>query len=292
MPSGKPIKFFGNLKVYNQSQNFKDFQEFNKWLGLPEKLGKPMPLFDYQLAWHDDILRNKHVIINKFVGAGATEIIPRIMLEMILTKEDLATKQFGIITGTRQKFTIDIIKNRILPIITKNHPEVIASHVNEQIMFTNGRYIRGFPTENLSALHGQHDLAFIFVDEAAFFHPNEQERLMIALERNDSKSQPHIVLVSTPNGPQGSFYETYMDALQSRNDYKAITTNYLVGRGRIWDELDWEGIMFKKEHSPRLFAQEFNNEFIAPMGALTEEPYTDTVGVIDLDNLNSEKDYQ
>jgi len=244
-----------------------------------------MPMFDYQLDWRQQILGHKHSIINKFVGAGATEVIPRLMLELILTCPDLNYKQFGIITGTRIKFTMDVIKNRILPIITKNHPEVIESTKNEEIRFTNGRYIRGFPTENLSALHGQHDLQFIFVDEAAFFHPNEQERLMIALERNDTKSEPWICLVSTPNGPQGSFYETYMDALQSKNDYKAVTTNYMVGRGRIFTDADWKMVMHKKEFSPRLFAQEYNNEFIAPMGALTEQPYEENVGVIDLDKI-------
>ena len=186
----KHIPFFGNLRTEQQSQSFKGFQDFNEWLGLPQKLGKDMPMFDYQLDWRQQILGHKHSIINKFVGAGATEVIPRLMLELILTWPDLNYKQFGIITGTRIKFTMDVIKNRILPIITKNHPEVIESTKNEEIRFTNGRYIRGFPTENLSALHGQHDLQFIFVDEAAFFHPNEQERLMIALERNDTKSEP------------------------------------------------------------------------------------------------------
>ena len=249
-----------------------DFAEFNKTIGLPIKEAREYPVFPYQLETVDTILNNKHTVINKFVGAGMTEMIPRMMLWMMLTMPKLYYPQYAVITGTRMKFTTDVITNRILPLITRHNADIIDYHVNEEIRLTNGTYIRGYPTENLSALHGQHDLQFIFVDEAAFFHPNTQEQMMIALERNDTKSQPWIVLNSTPNGPQGAFYDTYFDALASKNDYKPITLNWQLGVGTIFTQKDLETIEAKKKLNPRLFAQEYNNEFIAPMGALTEEP--------------------
>ena len=254
----------------------KDFERFNGWLGYPVKEGREYPIFPYELDVRNRILKHRHTVINKFVGAGMTELIPRIMLDMMLNFDDLYYKEFAIISGTRMKFTIEIIKNRILPIIMRNHPEIIQYKKNEEIKLINGRFIRGYPTENLPAMHGADKLQFIFVDEAAFFHPNAQEQLMIALERNDTKSQPHIVLNSTPNGPEGAFYRTYLDAISLENDYDPITLNYTLGIGTIFTEKDLEIIENKKTTSPRLFDQEYNNQFIAPLGAVMP-PLDDTV---------------
>jgi len=254
----------------------KDFQQFNGWLGYPVKEGREYPIFPYELEVRDRILKHRHVVINKFVGAGMTELIPRIMLDMMLNFDDLHYSEFAIISGTRMKFTVEIIKNRILPIILRNHHEIIDYSVNEEIKLINGRFIRGYPTENLPAMHGADKLQFIFVPEAAFFHPNVQEQLMIALERNDTKSQPHIVLNSTPNGPEGAFYRTYLDALSLENDYDPITLNYTLGIGTIFTEKDLEIIENKKRTNPRLFDQEYNNQFIAPLGAVLP-PLDDSV---------------
>ncbi|MEX0657129.1 MAG: terminase family protein [Nitrosopumilaceae archaeon] len=244
-----------------------DFDRFNEWLGLPEKDGKEFQIFSYQHNLRDDIIkgRNKHIVINKFAGAGATEIIPRIELEMMTTL-DLPFRQFAIVTGTRMNFTEQVIRNRIRPIITRNHPELIARTTSDTIELANGYYFKGYPTDHIDAIRGQDDLQFIFIDEAAFFHPNMQEDLRMAIERYDTKTQPFIVWVSTPNGPDGTFYQIFTDALSSRNDYKCYIWNYQLGlECRL---LTKEEVDKKQKENPRLWRQELNNEFIAPLGAV------------------------
>ena len=243
-----------------------DFDKFNEWLGFPEKDGKIYEIFPYQHNLRDDIIkgRNKHIIVNKFAGAGATELVPRIELEMMTTLE-LPFKQFAIVTGTRMNFTQQVIRNRIRPIITKNHPELIANTTSDTIELINGYYFKGYPTDHIDAIRGQNDLQFIFIDEAAFFHPNMQEDLRMAIERYDTKTQPFIVWVSTPNGPDGVFYQIFTDALASRNDYKCYVWNYELGlEGGL---LTKDEVEKKQKENPRLWRQELNNEFIAPLGA-------------------------
>lgn len=226
-------------------------------------------MLPFQEMIRDKIRKNRHVIINKFAGAGMTEIIPRIALELAFNDSpDFA--QIAIITGTRMEFTEQIIAQRILPILYNQHKDKVLLFKKARINLSNGYYIQGYPTENVEALHGQRDIQFLFVDEAAFFHPNKQEAIRIAVERNISKSDPYIVWNSTPHGPTGAFYNIYMDALNLKNDYDAITINYTEGLET--------GLLLKsdvdkiREYNYRMFQQEFDNKFIAPLGSVMPEP--------------------
>lgn len=46
---------------------------------------------------------------------------------------------------------------------------------------------------------------FIFIDEADMFRNGEQEDVRHISERYIAKSDPYIVIVSTPNAPDGLF---------------------------------------------------------------------------------------
>ena len=46
---------------------------------------------------------------------------------------------------------------------------------------------------------------FILIDEADFFRKAEQEDVRLVTERYIGKSDPYIVMVSTPNAPDGLF---------------------------------------------------------------------------------------
>ena len=252
-----------------------DFNKFNEWLGLPQKEGREFSIFPYQHNLRDDIVKqkHKHIVINKFAGAGATELIPRIELELMLNY-DLPYRQFAIVTGTRMNFTEQVIRTRIKSIITRNHPELISKSTNDTIELINGYYFKGYPTDHIDAIRGQSDLQFIFIDEAAFFHPNMQEELRMAIERYDTKTQPWIAWNSTPNGPEGAFYQIFTDSLASKNDYRCYIWNYQLGLD--CELLTRKDVERKQQENPRLWRQELNNEFIAPVGAVLP-PLDDTV---------------
>jgi hypothetical protein len=46
---------------------------------------------------------------------------------------------------------------------------------------------------------------FILIDEGDFFRKGEQEDVRHVSERHIAKSNPYIVMVSTPNAPEGLF---------------------------------------------------------------------------------------
>ena len=52
---------------------------FNHTIGLPQKDGKPMPLFDYEYLLFNKLQTNKHVWIMKATGLGVTEFMLRYM---------------------------------------------------------------------------------------------------------------------------------------------------------------------------------------------------------------------
>ena len=49
--------------------------DFNHAIGLPQKNGVTMPLFDYEQLLFDTLQSNKHVWIKKATGLGVTEFI-------------------------------------------------------------------------------------------------------------------------------------------------------------------------------------------------------------------------
>jgi hypothetical protein len=54
-------------------------------------------------------------------------------------------------------------------------------------------------------MRGLPDVSFIFLDEADFFPPGQQQDAIDVFERYNAKSNPWIVMVSTPNAPEGLF---------------------------------------------------------------------------------------
>ncbi len=198
-----------------------------------------------------------------------TEIIPRVMLEMMLVDKPYH-KQFAVVTGIRMNLTTHIIETRIKNMIQRTHPELIAdwNKTEARLELTTGHFFKGYPTQNIDALRGQDDLAFIFPDEGAFFPQTDQEQVFNVISRYDLKTDPFIVWNSTPNGQQGMFYKLWQDAIKKENDYNAITLNYKLGLGTLLDPIKVEE---EKRLNPRMFDQEYNNQFIAPIGAMFPE---------------------
>ena len=54
-------------------------------------------------------------------------------------------------------------------------------------------------------MRGLTDVSFIYLDEADFFPPGEQADARDVSERYIAKSNPWIVMVSTPNAMEGLF---------------------------------------------------------------------------------------
>ena len=67
--------------------------------------------------------------------------------------------------------------------------------------------IEAFPSYHLDAMRGLPNVSFILLNEADFFPPGQQQDARDVSERYIAKSNPHIVMVSTPNEPEGLLKE-------------------------------------------------------------------------------------
>src|ERR671938_373869 len=73
----------------------------------------------------------------------------------------------------------------------------------ETVIELNNVKIEAFPSHHLDAMRGLPNMSFIPLDEADFFPPVQQQDARNVSERYIAKSNPYIVMVSTP--PDGLF---------------------------------------------------------------------------------------
>jgi hypothetical protein len=93
--------------------------------------------------------------------------------------------------------------DRLKSIISQNSG--IVFNTKETVLVLNHCIIEVYPSHHLDAMRGLTDVKLILIDEGDFFPPGEQENARIVSERYIGKSDPIIVMVSTPNLPGGLF---------------------------------------------------------------------------------------
>ncbi|MFL6341586.1 MAG: hypothetical protein ACJ72U_08570, partial [Nitrososphaeraceae archaeon] len=77
-------------------------------------------------------------------------------------------------------------------------------------------------------MRGLPKVSFILLDEADFFPPGQQQDARDVSERYIAKSDPYIVMVSTPNAPEGLFERIEKEA-EDTCLYKRIFLDYTYG---------------------------------------------------------------
>ena len=116
-----------------------------------------------------------------------------------------------IVTGPRIELTFTLI-HRVKGLIqnqnqNQNQQKLVSVSFNtkETVIELNGVHIEAYPSHHLDAMRGLPNVSFIFLDEADFFPPGQQQDTSDVSERYIAKSNPWIVMVSTPNAPEGLF---------------------------------------------------------------------------------------
>ncbi|MGC2307447.1 MAG: DEAD/DEAH box helicase family protein [Nitrososphaeraceae archaeon] len=110
-----------------------------------------------------------------------------------------------IVTGPRIELAITLIDRMKGLFGTINGAKPVLFDSKETVIELNGVHIEAYPSHHLDAMRGLTDVSFIYLDEADFFPPGQQQDARDVSERYTAKSNPHIVLVSTPNAPDGLF---------------------------------------------------------------------------------------
>lgn len=231
-----------------------DFREFNEFIGLPKSKIPPfkeMPIFGYEIDIISNIEKYKDYALNKARGIGATEIILRWILFKAI-QNNIRGRKFLIVTGIRLNLAKDHIK-RIIDLCT-NLPDII--HQSSQYSVTiNQSEIIAIPA-NPAAIRGYENVEVIFADEAAHWDLLDDNPVLEAIEPHRTKSDVHVVIVSTPNGRRGFFANIFHN---SESKYYKDIKPWTISEGLLIDRYSVEKI--KKEDFYR-YEQEYNCQFL------------------------------
>jgi hypothetical protein len=233
---------------------------FNHIIGLPQKDGIDKPMFDYEQIIFDSLTANlvsKHLWIKKATGLGVSEFMLRFMAWVCLKDSALAGSQMCIVTGPRIELAIALIE-RMKGLFRGEG--LITFDTKETVIELNGIKIEAFPSHHLDAMRGLTNVSFILLDESDFFPPGQQQDARDVSERYVAKSNPYIVMVSTPNAPEGIFERIEKEA-EDTCLYKRIFLDYTYGIGKIYNADEIE----KAKRSPS-FEREYNLKYLGQIG--------------------------
>lgn len=136
----------------------------------------------------------------------------------------------------------------------------LSFDTKERVIELNGVHIGAYPSNHLDAARGLKDVSFIFLDEADFFRIGEQQNARDVSERYIAESDPWIVMVSTPNAPEGLF-ERIEKEPESTCLYKRLLLDYTFGLDRIYTEAQ----IAAAKQSPS-FEREYNLKYLGLIG--------------------------
>jgi hypothetical protein len=245
---------------------------FNHIISLPKKDGTEKPIFDYEkllydaLLTHDEVYDNqssqnlfkqKHLWVVKATGLGVTEFFLRLMTWLCLRNNDYRNAQMCIVTGPNIDIAIKLIK-RMKGLF---EPKLgITFDSKETVLELNGCTIEAYPSNHIDAYRALDNPKFILLDEADFFRKGEQEDVRHVSERYIAKSDPYIVMVSTPNAP-GGLFERIQKESEEICIYKRIKLDYTYGLDRIYTRQEID----KAKTSPS-FEREYNLKYLGRIG--------------------------
>ena len=229
---------------------------FNHVIRLPKKDGQDQPFFDYEKSLFTVLQQHKHIWIKKATGLGITEFMLRFMAWLCLRNHDLNGTQMCIVTGPRIDLAITLI-DRMKKLFTNGR---VFFESKETVVELNGVHIEAYPAHHLDAMRGLPDVSFILLDEADFFPPGQQQDARDVSERYIAKSNPWIVMVSTPNAPDGLFEKIEREPVDVCL-YKRLFLDYTYGLDRIYTKEEIE----KAKASPS-FEREYNLKYLGKVG--------------------------
>jgi hypothetical protein len=243
---------------------------FNHIIGLPQKDTVDKPLYDYQRMIFDSLVtqygnanlsNNKHLWIKKATGLGISEFMLRFMAWLCLKDNALSDSQMCIVTGPRIDLAIALIERmKRLFAGSSSSKGLIAFNTKETVIELNNVKIEAFPSHHLDAMRGLPNVSFILLDEADFFPPGQQQDARDVSERYIAKSNPYIVMVSTPNAPDGLFERIEKEA-EDTCLYRRIFLDYTYGIDKIYTAEEIE----RAKQSPS-FEREYNLKYLGRIG--------------------------
>jgi late competence protein required for DNA uptake (superfamily II DNA/RNA helicase) len=185
------------------------------------------------------------------------------MIWLCLRNDDYKNSQMCIVTGPNIDIAIKLIKRMKALFEPKLH---VSFDSKETVLELNGCTIEAYPSNHIDAYRALENPKFILIDEGDFFRKGEQEDVRHVSERYTAKSDPYIVMVSTPNAPDGLFERIEKEA-EETCIYKRLFLDYTYGIGKIYTAEEIE----KAKQSPS-FEREYNLKYLGLLLISTSRP--------------------
>jgi hypothetical protein len=124
-----------------------------------------------------------------------------------------------------------------------------------------GSSLKFFSMESPTAIRGNTISGLLVLDEAAFFPtqlPSGEDPYYNVIFPTIKARKPKVLVISTPCGRQGMYYDLYLKAFNKEKGYRELTATIyddeLISKEEIED--------IKKGYPPLAFKQEFEVEFL------------------------------
>ena len=228
---------------------------FTHIIGLCKKNGIEKPYYDYEKELYKALMipgylnsdpklhtsdpnnimypfKEKHIWCKKSTGLGISEFFLRLMAWFCLRNDDYKDSQMVIITGPNIDLAIKLIKRMKGLFLDKLG---VTFDSKETVLELNGCSIEAYPSNHIDAFRSLTNPKFILIDEGDFAPKFQQEEVRNVSERYIGKSNPYIVLVSTPNRPDGLFNQIEKEPFNTCL-YKKFFLDYLWGVGKIYTD--------------------------------------------------------
>jgi hypothetical protein len=265
---------------------------FNHIIGLPLRRGEPQPLWDYQDVFLraieiDSYLNSsmnygpapdsvtekgaraksklqsiysknkiKHLACLKSTGLGISELVLRYIAFLCVSNDKYKDTQMIIFTGPRLELAVSLIR-RLKELF---RPFNIQFDDKETVLNLNGVRIEAYPSHHSATARGLPNVSLIFIDEASFIPQKEIQSIMDICLRNVPKSDPILIVVSTPNRP-GDFMDLLMKEPFETSPFKKIYLDWTYGINKIYSQEDIEKIK-----NSRSFQREYCLKFLPETG--------------------------
>jgi hypothetical protein len=200
-----------------------------------------LPWFPYQIEFLKAKTNHKYLRVIKATGLGFSEVelyyIAYLAIQHFANHDKPA--QIPIITGPNVNIAQQLI-DRLVGILTTRHPEILQDISKTTTTIDIGNVqIKAFPSHHIDAARALPNPIYILLDEADFFPYGYEDvnNPVKIVERYIAKSDPWIILISTPNLP-GGLYDRMDREPNSR--YQTFRFNYEVGLDLIYDRAQIE----------------------------------------------------
>src|SRR3954453_16887811 len=189
------------------------------------------------------------------------------MAWLCLRNNDYRNSQMCIVTGPNIDIAIKLIK-RMKGLFERRLGLTFAN--KEIVLELNGCRIEAYPSNHIDAYRALDNPKFILLDEADFFRKGEQEDVRHVSERYIAKSDPFIVMVSTPYAP-GGLFERIEKEPEETCIYKRLLMVYTYGIDKIYTRQEIQ----KAKASPS-FEREYNLKYLGHIGNVFSPADIDT----------------